>query len=277
MIRRYVAPALLLTFVILLAVPALAQSGVQGIGSCTIIDKPGSYVLTRDLTATLADLKRAVPDAWFSGCIVIVADFVSLDLQGHTITGPGDQHTSNHMGIYTTADASGKKSVAARIRNGNVKNFDLGVALEGTGHLVEQMRVFGDVLGIVTLDNSYGIRVKDVTAVANTDTGVHLIGRYGHSVENCQLLSNGVAGLSMYEDRNNPRPLGTRIVGNTVEGNGAYGIYSFCPSLILQNMAYNNGCSEGLGCHDIVLKGLDCNWSDDNNPIQPNRDYPWAP
>jgi hypothetical protein len=80
MSRRYVIPTLLFTFVILVAVPALAQDGVQSIGACTIIDKPGSYVLARDITATLRDLKQAPVDRFTVGpaCIVIVADFGTL-------------------------------------------------------------------------------------------------------------------------------------------------------------------------------------------------------
>jgi len=270
MTRRCVVPAALLTFLILLAVPAFAQNEVQAIGACTVIDKPGSYVLGNDIKATLADLKRVVPDAWYSGCIVIVADFVSLDLQGHTITGPGDQHTWSHFGIYTTADASGKQSVAARIRNGNVRNFDSGVALEGTGHLVEQMRVTGNNLGISFAadgNRGDGIRVKDVVAVSN-GIGIFFYSGVGGSVENCQVISNEAAGI--YQNENlesvplNPRPLGTCIVSNTVTGNGVYGIYAFCPSLILQNMAYGNGSRDQ---DNIVLVGGKgpCTRSD-NNP-----------
>jgi hypothetical protein len=74
------------TFVILLTVPAWAQyqdtQGTgQSIGACIIIDKPGSYVLARNITARRSDLKRIAADRT-AGCILIVADFVSLDLHG---------------------------------------------------------------------------------------------------------------------------------------------------------------------------------------------------
>ncbi len=42
-------------------------------------------------------------------------------------------------------------------------------------------------------------------------------------------------------------------------------------------VAYNNGCSEGLGCHNIIVKDFGCTMSTDNQPIQPDPDYPWAP
>ncbi len=264
---RFLVPAFLLTFVILVAVPALAQ--VQSIEACTIIDKPGSYVLTKDITATMADLQR-VPNGWFSACIVIVADFVSLDLQGHTLTGPGIQQRWNFSAIYTTADASGKQAMAARIMNGCITKFDLGLALEGTGHVVEQMRVIRNLEGVSFATHGskgYGIRVKDVVAVANTDAGILSYGGYGHSVENCQLISNGVSGLYEVEDlsENNERPLGTRIVGNTVSGNGRYGIYAFCPSVILQNMASGNGAGPQDDIVVVATPGFPCVRSD-NSP-----------
>ncbi len=267
MSRRYIIPALLFALVILFTVSASAQGGVQAIEACTVIDKPGSYVLAQDITAGMADLKRAWPSAWYSGCIVIAADFVTLDLQGHTITGPGDQHTWNHSGIYTTADASGQHSVAARIRNGCVKNFDLGVSLEGTGHLLEQMRVTGNNLGISFATDGNrgdGIRVKDVVAVSNS-VGIFFYSGNGGSVENSQIISNDGAGIFQYESLpDNPRPLGTRIVGNTVTGNGRYGIYAHCPSLILQNMVYNNGSGEK---DNIVVHGTTCTRA--NNSPEP--------
>jgi hypothetical protein len=228
-----------LTFVILLTVPALAQGGVQAIGACTIIDKPGSYVLARDITATLRDLKQAPGDRFGVGpaCIVIVADFVSLDLQGHTITGPEAWDTG--AGIFTTADASGKEPTAIHIRNGCVKGFRWGVAVEGTGNVVEQVRVAGNEFGMSLRGN--GIKVKEVIVVSNRMSGILWFGDHGVSVENCQINSNGWVGIHLWPPDEWGQPYGGRIVGNTVSNNGGYGIYAYCPTLILQNMAYSNG------------------------------------
>jgi hypothetical protein len=239
MSRRYVIPTLLFTFVILVAVPALAQDGVQSIGACTIIDKPGSYVLARDITATLRDLKQAPVDRFTVGlaCIVIVADFVSLDLQGHTITGP-EAWDSGNAGIFITADARGNLPTAAHIRNGGVTGFTTGVAVEGTGHVVEQVRVARNQYGISLRGN--GIKVKEVIAVSNY-FGILWFGDHGVSVENCQISSNGGTGILQWPPDEWGQPFGSRIVGNTVSNNGGYGIYAYCPSLIVQNMVYSNG------------------------------------
>ena len=70
------APALvgvIASVVMLAAGPALAA----GISKCTKITKPGSYVLTRNLTAR-------------GDCLVVAASFVTLDLGGFVITGEGD-------------------------------------------------------------------------------------------------------------------------------------------------------------------------------------------
>jgi hypothetical protein len=274
MSRRFLVPALFLTIVILAAVPALAQ--VQPIEGCTIIDKPGSYVLTKNVAATVSDLRQAAPGRFTSACIVIVADFVSLDLQGNTIAGPQAWEAPNNAGIYATANDSGKEPTTVHIRNGCVTGFMAGISVEGTGHIVEQVRVAGNEAGIVIRGD--GIRVKEAIAVSNRSHGILWFGNHGVSVENCQVSSNRYIGILQFQSDWVPNEtVGGRIVGNTISNNGAYGIYAYCPTLILQNMAYNNGCSQGSGCHDIVVKGFGCNMSTDNLPIQANPDYPGVP
>jgi len=114
------------------------------------------------------------------------------------------------------------------------------------------VRVAGSWAGIFL--NGVGVRVKDVVAVSN-GVGIYLWSGYGHSVEHCQVHSNGGEGITM-----RPECLGSRIVGNTVSGNGTYGIYAQCPSLILQNMAYNNGT-------DIFVIDVSACIQSDNNPV----------
>ena len=120
------------TFVILLTVPAWAQyqdtQGTgQSIGACIIIDKPGSYVLAGNITARRSNLKRIAADRT-AGCILIVADFVSLDLHGYSITGPGLDMEA--FGIYSTANASGKQPIATHVRNGSITNFNRGFDID---------------------------------------------------------------------------------------------------------------------------------------------------
>ena len=225
------------TFVILLAVPAWAQNqDTQGTGqsvyACTIIDKPGSYVLAKNITARQSDLKHIRNE---SACILIFADFVSLDLQGRTITGPGADIYA--FGIYSTAPASGRAPIATHIRNGCATKFDRGISVEGTGHTVEGVRVAANVAGIQM--DAVGVKVKDVVATSNT-YGIASFTGAGNSVENCQVYSNDGGGIVLGTQDPQYSSFGSRIVGNNVFGNGGIGIYAQCPSVILQNLAYQN-------------------------------------
>jgi hypothetical protein len=253
--RRYVMLALLFTFLIVLAVPAWAQyQDSQGTGTsisaCTIIDKPGSYALARNITARQSDLKHIRNE---SACILIVADLVSLDLRGYAITGPGTDKYA--FGVYSTANASLKYPIATYIRNGSVTNFYSGVNVEGAGHTVEGVRVYANGEGISLSGD--GHRVKDAVAMSN-GTGISCWSWRGLSVEHSQIIGSSYSGISLWYDQGNNN-LGSRIVGNTVVGNGEYGIHAPCPSLILQNMVYQNG----LG--DIKIEGDGCTQSDNHS------------
>ena len=71
-----------ITMLLILCVFALpSQAGFAGrpINKCKTIDKPGSYKLTRNLTAT-------------GDCLVITADYVTINLNGYRILGDGTGH-----------------------------------------------------------------------------------------------------------------------------------------------------------------------------------------
>lgn len=71
----------------------------------TTIATPGSYVLVSDVTFT--------PTA--SACLTITADDVAIDLNGHTITGPGGANGLS-AGIHANANNT-------TIRNGTIRSF----------------------------------------------------------------------------------------------------------------------------------------------------------
>jgi hypothetical protein len=245
--KKSVILVVVFTFVTLLAVPAWAQyQDSQGTGqsiyACTVITKPGSYVLAKNITATQRDL-RTVPNR-VPACIVIVADFVSLDLHGYTITGPGWTDVGP-FGISVTGNANDKWPSATHIRNGCVTNFERGINVEGLGHTVDGVRVYGNNVGLMLDGDDH--RVKDAVAISN-GTGIICWSWRGLSVEQSQISGNFGTGISLWHDQGNMN-LGSRIVGNTVVGNGEYGIHAPCPSLILQNMVYQNGLD------DILIEG----------------------
>ncbi len=250
MTRRCVVPALLLTFLILLAVPALAQ--VQPIEGCTVIDKPGSYALANNITATESSVQTL---NGVTACIVIAADFVTLDLRGYTITGLGEWPN----GIETASDASGKWPNATHIRNGIVTKFWTGLSLPNTGITIDQMRLVangGNGIGCGANAKIENVVVSDNGMSPGNGMGIICWGGTGSSVRNSQVYSNNANGIDM-----SACP-GSSIVGNTVSQNAGVGIAATCPSVVLQNVAYQNG----LG--NIVIPGPprpSCTRSD-NNP-----------
>jgi len=221
------------------------EDGIRTIGNCTVIDKPGSYELAKGFTATGKDLKTSGSSN--PSCILIVADYVSLDLHGYTIVGPG-----SGFGIYSTANTSGKYPIATHVRNGVVTNFERGIALEGSSHKAEKVRVVGNNHGL-TLDGA-GFAVQEVQALSNGNRGIHCFGGSGHSVRNSQVVQNGGTGIDLSECP------GSSIIGTNVSGNGGGGIVAKCPSLILQNMAFQN-----VG-GDIVAEPAAACTRSDNNP-----------
>jgi hypothetical protein len=78
------------------------------IKACGTIDQPGSYELVNNLTTN-------------SDCLVITANFVTIDLAGFTISGPGS------VGNNATAITANMMGVA--VRNGSIAGFNVGVAL----------------------------------------------------------------------------------------------------------------------------------------------------
>jgi parallel beta-helix repeat protein len=240
---RLLLLAALLLLTISLAGNAVAAGGIQSIGNCTIIDKPGSYVLANDITATARDLKT------FGGselaCILIIADFVTLDLDGYTIVGPG-----SGFGIYVNAPLGSPGRAGVHVRNGAVTGFERGIALEGSGHTTEQVRVTRNGQG-VTFDGN-GLVAREVQAFENADHGILCFGGSGHSVRDSQAHGNSI-GISLFECT------GSSIIGNTLTRNGVGGILVKCPSLLVQNMASENGA------FDISTDAGACTRSD-NNP-----------
>jgi hypothetical protein len=208
----------------------LTSDGIQGVGSCRVIDKPGSYALTKNIIAKATDLK-AVPGG-VPACILIIADFVTLDLRGHTLTGPG-----SGFGIYSTGNSSGRAPSATHVRNGSVTNFDRGIALEGDGHAAEQVRLLGNLGAGLTFDG-VGSRAEAVHTL-NNGNGILCFGGFGHSVQHSHASQNGT-GINL-----GACP-GSSIVANNVSGNGGDGIVAKCPSVIVQNMAFQNAGSDIL-------------------------------
>ena len=214
--------------------PGRREEGPREIEKCQTIDKPGSYKLVNDLTSTGASLS-------------ITASFVSIDLAGFTISGPGNPSQPNSaagIGIEAGNDTTG-----IAVRNGSIVGFRDGVILGGDGSIVEGLRVFGSgcpcfagilANGIVrgnTVLNVAGFPGEEGVGITATGiiTGNYAVGSRGAQYEIGQ---------------------GSTVIGNTAVGGPVLVTVGFlvqCPSNVTDNTAINNERS------NLVLNGNGCN------------------
>jgi hypothetical protein len=220
------------TAALVLGVVAYAPDAgaITGISACVTITASGSYVLTRNLVAT-------------GDCLVVAADFVTIDLAGHLITGNG-----TGAGIR---DSGFRRGIA--VYNGSVTNFLAGVRFCGQGSieiLIDRMRVIDNgsdgislcdgmavVKDSISSGNSQGIFagprsvVRSTTASNNDSIGVQV--GVGSTVIGNTADENGNTGLSILE--------GSTIMNNSARGNAQFGLVVTCPSNVLGNTLTANG------------------------------------
>jgi parallel beta-helix repeat protein len=166
---------------------------------------------------------------------VIVADGVTLDLGGHTVSGASPAGTPG-PGI------SLRQVRGATVRNGTVQRFEAGVAVEGgAANLIEGLTVqdnvgppdgdFGD--GIVINDSSDNVVRGNVVVRNGPFSGITL----GPRATGNQVLDNTVADNNMASTDHpdagrqtmgvrieGPAANHNKVVGNTVTGSGCDGI-----------------------------------------------------
>ena len=145
-----------------LGLAGAASAGPKSITTCKTLDEAGSYLLTKNLTAT-------------GDCLVVTASGVSIDLGGWMLTGNGTG--TGIKDLYAAATGT-------EIRNGSITNFEEGIELSGGKSIVEQVRVrnsadFGILVGsgslvrnsVVSNSGSIGLVLNcPSTAVGNTVT-----------------------------------------------------------------------------------------------------------
>jgi hypothetical protein len=194
----------------------VAASGRAETTQCTavsavpaIIDTPGVYCLT-------ADLEFAPP---LGAAIRIEASDVLLDLNGHTLSGPGASGTQAY-GILADERAN------VRVRNGVVRGFNSGIFLTGSPSYLTYL----------------GYVVEDIRAEHNTEVGIDVEGRASVVRHNLVLATGGTDvaqafGIAVCGG-------GVRVVDNDVttvskqKGGLSYGIF-FCTATV-ESIALNN-------------------------------------
>jgi hypothetical protein len=222
-----------------------------------VIRGPGSFILTTDLSVDTEDV-NAIEISWPHN--------VTLDLGGHTISGPG-------AGTGVGIEIPGGHSVSSvRVLNGVVTRFRYGVQLTSTsvggGNIIENISATYNLRdGILAskaviiecsthgneddgIDASWSV-IRDCVSTANEGNGIY---SWAGVVHGCVANGNDEAGILLGGKAN-------QIAFSTVAYNGGYGIdmapdgsnnVSHCSGS--DNDAGNiTNCHAGNGCHHNYL------------------------
>ena len=197
------------------AQPAVSpgNSGLVALGRDGVIDQPGHYVLNRDL-----DLNATAGRAG----VMITADGVTLDLNGHNITGPG---SLEGVGVMV----EGARGVT--IRNGRIADFGLNVhVLDSANVVLEDLQISGQGIPVAAPPPEIGVMIEQSANVTVRDNNFWNVGlgvfvRGGQSrgnriVENTLTSAGtGLLGICYNPTASDPQgPRGDLIAHNLITG-----------------------------------------------------------
>jgi parallel beta-helix repeat protein len=266
------------TFALVAALTWASVAGAAGavnIASCQTLSTPNTvYNLTADLTSC-------------GDCLVVANNRITIDLQGHSITGACE----NSAGV---TDGGIARHLTV-VKNGSIASFTVGVLLaSSTMNEVRDIQVTSNVTGIWAGDNSlvtacsatfnsvfqeedgYGIIVGNRSQVHECDASFN--GRVGILAGNHCLITRNTAtrnradgiatgnsctvsfntatfnegdGIDVGFD-SSAGGAHSFVTGNTAYGNDSAGIEVTCPSDVRDNTASYNGEDYnflGTNCH----------------------------
>jgi parallel beta-helix repeat protein len=169
-----------------------------------------SFVLANDLTCP-------------GDGIVVVADNVTVDLGGHTLTGPGMGPQTWPLPQLDSVGVRVGEHTGVTIRNGKTTAFSTGIYFNGmTSSSIE---------GVTTLRNRFGfyIHASQKITVKDSDVEFNIYGLHLQNSDDCVLVNNLLArqtynspggyGLYLYASSRN------RVTDNTIDSNINWGIW----------------------------------------------------
>jgi large repetitive protein len=195
--------------------------------------------ITRDtrLTADLVDCGQ-------SG-LIIGADGITLDLNGHRVDGDG---SGDDVGI----DIEGHKAVT--IANGTVREFTEGVFVAGaSGIAIRRLTSTDQAHGGITVDSSRDVSLTD-NVVRAAGAGLIVTRSHGVTVAANRVSGSAFAGIPVFESQD------VAIVDNTVTTSADAGVGLFEGSshaAVTGNRLSRNGAGVALnaGASDNLLSG----------------------
>lgn len=216
----------LLTLCLALLVLCAVASAIPVTGPL-VITAPGTYELEADITGTGAN-----------ATIEIRASGVTFEGNGHLLAGVG---ATNGTGVLVqgNADAPVERVV---VRNLSVRGWQYGVhAIAASELVLENLVARENIDHGIYLFSTSNSTIRNCSAEANRGSGV-VISDVSHDnlVEGTTASLNDHNGLMLIASMRN------RLVGNTVRGNGAYGIDCY---LARENVIVDNRFSNENNTH----------------------------
>jgi hypothetical protein len=144
--RRIAGLWVLLAAVLGLRVP-MALGAPTELTACGTIGTAGSYVLANNLLSTSGD------------CVVIIADFVSLDLAGFVISQQVRREGVAGRGVV---GGSGRRGIA--VSNGTITGFLTAVVLDGEAGVIENLRIVDNREGLSSIRRAASRRTSSLAA-----------------------------------------------------------------------------------------------------------------
>lgn len=179
--------------------------------------------------------------------LIIAADNVTLDLNGHTITGKGALSRGGPAILFRDVKGS-------TVQKGTIQRFGAGVSIEGgSGNVVQNLTVVdnvgevdGDYGDGITLSGSSGNKVIGNTVARNGPfSGISIIGAStNNEIRQNQVADNNMLPGAPGDGRQDmgiriegPGANENKVVGNTVTGSGNSGI-----AVLATCLDRTNGC-----------------------------------
>jgi hypothetical protein len=228
-------------------------AGPQQIRRCGTISRSGSYELGRNLDAV-------------GDCLVITADYVTVDLGGFTVSG-----NTTGRGIVALIDGETDRK-AITVRNGMVRSFATGVDLSNAVlAMAERLTVsensdtgvsvggWAQVRDCLAQGNGTGISTGASTVltrnVATFNTGIGIRTGYNCTVIENIAQENGIHGFQVSN--------GSNVFSNTSSAHLGAGFQVSCPGNLMGNTASFNSPA-----YDLSSPGL-CNFVNNVPPLAP--------
>jgi parallel beta-helix repeat protein len=198
--------------------PGPSPSATPASSTQTFATREGTCAMRVSESFTLANDMTCTGDG-----MVVVSDNVTVDLGGHTLTGPG-------MGPQTwplpQLDSVGVRvggHTGVTIRNGKTTAFSTGI------YFIDM--VSSSIEGVTTLRNRFGfyIHASQKITVKDSDVEFNIYGLHLQNSDDCVLVNNLLArqtynspggyGLYLYASSRN------RVTDNTIDSNINWGIW----------------------------------------------------